>query len=107
MTNDRHEPGGGPDEERRPRRDRDRDGNPWSDSYNELWGTFIQLGIDIRKPESIEDFNETLEWAKQRRLRQQRWESIKKQIAVGGLISLLTGAAGAAFTWLTSHGKLP
>lgn len=107
MSNDRREPDGGPDEERRPRRDRDRDVNPWSDSYNELWGIFIQLGVDIRKTDSIKEFNETLEWARQQRLRRQRWEGIRKQIMVGGLISLLTGAAGAAFTWLTSHGKGP
>ena len=87
--------------ERRPRRNRDISVNSLATS--EVWGIFIQLGVDINSDESIEQFARTIEWAEGRERRSRWWTEAKNKILLGCLLAACLGAGGAAIGWVTSH----
>lgn len=103
MSNEHDSALGGPDE-RRPARNRDRDVNPWTTSEARM--VWLKLGVDIHSQDSIDDFNETLEWARARRKREQRWNDIRRQIVVGGIVAFVGGVVAAAFQWLSTHANI-
>jgi hypothetical protein len=103
MSNDRREAGGGPDDERRPQRDRERDGNPWSPSYDRIWSVLKQIGVDINQEQSIEQWNADMEWVRERRKREKRWQSARGQLFLIGAGSIVTGAVTWVISWLNLH----
>lgn len=72
-------------------------------SANEIRSALLQIGVDIDNPDSIEQFNEALDFAREAAQRRARWQDIRRQIALAAIVSALTGAIGAAITWITSR----
>jgi hypothetical protein len=104
MTNEHepHELSGGEENERRAHRNRDSSvNNPWlSDQAKSI---FLELGINIRNPESVEAFNEALDWAREGSKRQKWWREMRGRILLGSVVTFVAGGVGAIFSWLTSH----
>lgn len=72
-------------------------------SANDIRSALLQIGVDIDNPDSVEQFNAAIDFAREAARRRSRWQDIRRQIALAAIVSALTGAIGAAFTWLTSR----
>jgi len=63
----------------------------------------MQLGVDLRSPDSIEDFREFRAWGKQEMLRQQQLKENRRKAIWSSIVGFLIAAFSASISWLVTR----